>query len=293
MRINIALEWFLNPDHLPFIAGVSKGFYDRAGMDVQIIVPNEHYDGLEALRNKEIEFAVNEPLHLIEQFGSDMLSLGSFFETRGGVMLSKQGEQKLLLNEKIKISSPVSNDTTNKIAIEILSRYAAKFGVKLQPSNVLIEESGFYHIQNIKSGFDGAWLVFYNFEGIEAASEGLDTVLIDSALGGFANFSALDIFTTKSFYEANKDIVQSFLAATKESITYLLQNRNEANEIYYEYSGEKRSKLTDDIILETLKCFDSEFISCVKKQKTTLDFFRELGITNLSYEDFSGAFLKH
>lgn len=291
MRINIALEWFLNPDHLPFIAGISKGFYERAGMEANIIVPNEHYDGLEALKNREIEFAVNEPLHLIEQFSHDMLSLGSFFETRGGVMLSKAGERKLLSGEKIKISSPVSNDTTNKIAIEILTRYATKFGVKLEPSNVAIEEAGFYHIKNIKSGFDGAWLAFFNFEGVEAKAEGLDVVLIDSALGGFANFSALDIFTTKTFYKKEAQTAEYFVQATKEAMRYIAANKEEAKEIYYEFSGEKRSKLTDEIILETLKCFDAEFASKAQKQKATLEFFRELEITNLTYDNFCGAFL--
>lgn len=291
MRINIALEWFLNPDHLPFIAGVSKGFYERVGLDVRIIVPSEHYDGLEALKNREIEFAVNEPLHLIEQFSPDMLSLGSFFETRGGVMLSRDGERKLLNGEKIRISSPVSNDTTDKIAIEILTRYAAKSGVILEPSNVWIEEAGFYHIANIKSGYDGAWLVFFNFEGVEAIAEGLDTVLIDSAVGGFANFSALDIFTTKSFFERETDVINGFIAATKEAMVYIAKNRTEAREIYYDYSGEERSKLTDEIIDETLKCFNPEFVSSAKKQRETLEFFRELGITNLTYNELSGAFL--
>jgi ABC-type nitrate/sulfonate/bicarbonate transport system substrate-binding protein len=126
MKINLALEWFLNPDHIPFIVGIKNGYYADVGIELNIITPNEHYDGFNALKKGEIEMAINEPLHLIEQFDENMLSLGNFFETDGGVLLSEQGLQKLLSGQKIKISSPVSNEITNKIAVEILRRYASK-----------------------------------------------------------------------------------------------------------------------------------------------------------------------
>ena len=29
MKIKLALEWFINPDHLPFIVGLDKGLYKK------------------------------------------------------------------------------------------------------------------------------------------------------------------------------------------------------------------------------------------------------------------------
>lgn len=292
MKINLALEWFLNPDHLPFIVAIKKGFYEEAGLELNIVRPNEHYDGLKALKEGEIEFAVNEPLHLIEQFDTNMLSLGSFFETRGGVMLSFEGEKKLLNGDKIKISSPVSNETTNKIAIEILKRYASKHGATISQDSICIEEVDFYHIANIKAGYDGAWLVFYNFEGVEASLEGLKTIIIDSKLGGFPNFSVLDIFTTKSFFEKNSELVEKFVKATERAISYSRSNVFEAKKLYYEFSNEESSILMDLIVDESLKCFNTQIVSSASQQKETLEFFRTLGIAQLDYEEFKTAFLK-
>ena len=45
--LKIALEWFLNPDHLPMIAGVVRGKYTEAGIDLNILAPDEHYDGFD------------------------------------------------------------------------------------------------------------------------------------------------------------------------------------------------------------------------------------------------------
>jgi ABC-type nitrate/sulfonate/bicarbonate transport system substrate-binding protein len=66
MKIDIALEWFLNPDHLPLIAPVDQGWFADAGLDVSLVAPDDHYDGLAAVERGEIALAWNEPLHMID-----------------------------------------------------------------------------------------------------------------------------------------------------------------------------------------------------------------------------------
>ena len=53
-KLTLTLEWFLNPDHLPFIAGVTTGAYQQAGLDITIIEPDDHYDGFAELQNQTI-----------------------------------------------------------------------------------------------------------------------------------------------------------------------------------------------------------------------------------------------
>lgn len=292
MKINLALEWFLNPDHIPFIVGIKNGYYADVGIELNIITPNEHYDGFNALKKGEIEMAINEPLHLIEQFDENMLSLGNFFETDGGVLLSELGAQKLLSGQKIKISSPVSNEITNKIAIEILRRYAAKNNVVINPLDMSVEEVDFYHIKNIKEGYDGAWLAFENFEGVEARLCNMPHILINAKNGDFSNFSALSIFTTKNFYNDNQKTVEDFVAATKKAITKAKSDKTATKNAYYDFAKESPTKLMDEIIADTLKRFDDFFDSDAKVQKELLEFFRLIKITNLDYEVFKNAFLK-
>ncbi len=121
MKIKIALEWFLNPDHLPMMSGVVTGAYKNAGLDVEIIEPKEHYDGFTALQSGAIDIHVNEPLHLFEHHFDGIKSLGCFFETRGGVMMRQESVEKLRENGKIKITTPASNPVTNTIGFEIIT----------------------------------------------------------------------------------------------------------------------------------------------------------------------------
>lgn len=291
MKLKIAFEWFLNPDHLPFLVGIYKGYFEKYGLELELIVPDEHYDGLDELIAGNIQFATNEPLHLIEQFHEKFLSLGTYFETKGGVLLKKETYDKVKNGEEITITTPVSNEVTNTIGYEIIRRYFEKDGITLSKENIQFEPNGFEHIKYMKEGADGGWLYFYNFEGIEAQHEGMDLLYLDAQTSGFANFSALDLFVNKDFYHANKNVCQDFDAAVKESIAFIEENPEHAMEIYYKYTSEEKSPLMYDILKATLVCFDEDYSSEYKKSLPILEFFREIGITSLQDERFKTAFL--
>ena len=291
MKLKLAFEWFLNPDHLPFLVGKQKGYFENYGFDLELIVPDAHYDGLDELIRGNIQFATNEPLHLIEQFNEKFLSLGTYFETKGGVLLKKEAYDKVANGEMITITTPVSNEVTNTIGYEIIRRYFEKDGITVAKEKVHFEPNGFEHIKYMNQGADGGWLYFYNFEGIEAQHKGLDLLYLDAQTSGFANFSALDIFVNKDFYQQNTEACQNFDKAVKESIKFMEEYPEEAMEIYYDYTKEARSALMDDILRATLKCFDGNYSSNYKKSLPVLEFFREIGITTLENERFKTAFL--
>lgn len=292
MKLKLAFEWFLNPDHLPFLVGIHKGYFKNYALDLELIVPDEHYDGLDELVAGNIQFATNEPLHLIEQFDEKFLSLGTYFETKGGVLLKKEAYEKVKNGEMITITTPVSNDVTNTIGFEIIRRYFERDGIDVNKEQVHFEPNGFEHIKYMKKGADGGWLYFYNFEGIEAQHEGMDLLYLDAQTSGFANFSALDIFVNKDFYQQNAEVCQNFDKAVKESIRFMEENPNEAMDIYYDYTKEAKSALMDDILRATLACFDGYYSSTYQKSLPVLAFFREIGITTLEDERFKTAFLR-
>lgn len=291
MKLKLAIEWFLNPDHLPFIVGIREGIFEKHGLELEIIEPDAHYDGLDELLKGNIQFATNEPLHLIEQFDERFLSLGSYFETKGGVLLKKESYDKVKNGEKITVTTPVSNPVTDSIGFEIIKRYYAKDGISVTQDQVKFEPNGFEHIKYMKEGADAGWLYFYNFEGIEAQHEGMEVLYLDAKNAGFANFSALDIFVNKSFYEENTEVCHNFDKAVKEAIQFMLTQPSETMEHYYSYTKEERSTLMDDILKATLECFDEQYASEYERSLPILHFFKEIGITSLEDQRFKTAFL--
>ena len=290
MKIKIALEWFLNPDHLPFISGITTGRYKESGLEVEIIEPEEHYDGFEVLKKGEIDLHVNEPLHLYEHYFDGLKSVGCFFETRGGVMIRADRVEKLHNNEKIKIkiTTPAANPVTNKIGFEILSRYAKKNGFSLDVENVEFVETDFWHITNMKNdeSFDGAWLCFYNFEGIEAKMKGFENLFIDQFESPYPNFSALEMMTTQTVMAQKGEQICELIKITNEMAKYLQENPEEAQRIFYEYSKTQPSELMDNIIIDTLLRLKTDIKADAGKWLELYKFVEELGLVSLSQEQY-------
>ena len=290
--MKLAIEWFLNPDHLPLIVAREKGFLARRGIEnFELVVPTEHYDGLNELAENRIEFATNEPLHLIEGYHPNFLSLGTFFQTQGGVMMKRTSYGKLAAGGRVRVATPVSNEKTNTIGFEIIRRFAARDGVTVDRSQVEFCARDFYLVRHMQEDCDAGWLCFYNFEGIEAESLGMDVIHLNADTAGFANFSGLDLFTSKDFYRNNRETVENFTEAVREGIRFIADHPEQANSLYYAYSGEERTPLKDAILKQTATCFRPDFRSDYSSELPILHFFREIGITRLSEEDFRGAFL--
>ncbi|MBH0096928.1 ABC transporter substrate-binding protein [Psychrobacter sp. NZS113] len=280
--LTLTLEWFLNPDHLPFIAGIHTGAYSDAGLDIKMIEPTEHYDGFAELEAGNIDLHVNEPIHLFEHYFEDLKALGCFFVTDGGVLIKQSSLDKLHQNQPIRITTPASNPITNKIGFEILSRYAKKNGFVLDVANVSFVETDFQHLENLQKGdeageFDGAWLCFYNFEGIEANHTGLDYTFIDQHLSPYPNFSALELMTTHSIWEEKSEALTQFVSVSTAMAQLCIDNPEQALTIYYAYTDETPSALMDDIINDTLKRLiapiqpDAERWTALREMLSTLD----------------------
>jgi ABC-type nitrate/sulfonate/bicarbonate transport system substrate-binding protein len=291
--MKLAIEWFLNPDHLPILVAQQKGFLKDNGIsNFELIVPEDHYDGLQELVEGRIQLATNEPLHLIEQYHPEFLSLGTYFETKGGVIMKASSFESLRAGDKIQVATPVSNEKTNGIGFEIIKRYAAKQGVTVDQSQVEFVAKDFYLITHMKAGADAGWLYFYNFEGVEAEHENMDVIHMNAETAGFANFCALDIFTSQTYYKKHPEQIDAFVKAIKKAIDFIESHPEEAFQIYYEYTNEEPSPLMDDILKATSTCFHPNFQSEAEKELPILKFFNEIGITDLSEDKFKSAFLK-
>lgn len=288
MKIKVALEWFLNPDHLPMIAGVVKGKYKEAGVVVEIIQPVEHYDGFEDLKSGKIDIHCNEPLHLYEHYFDGIKSLGCFFETRGGVMIREERVEKLRANSKIKITTPASNPVTNKIGFEIIKRYAEKNGFVIDRENVEFVESDFWHIDNMMNdeSFDGAWLCFYNFEGIEAKMKGFENLFIDQYESPYPNFSALEFMSTQSVLDEKGEHICKFIEVTNEMAKYVQANPIEAQSIYYNYTKEERSELMDKIIIDSLSRLECDIKPDAQRWRELYNFLEELELVKLTQKQY-------
>jgi ABC-type nitrate/sulfonate/bicarbonate transport system substrate-binding protein len=252
-RLRIALEWFLNPDHLPLIAARDR--LRAEGWDIDLIVPDDHYDGFAALDAGEVDLVVNEPLHLVEQRSLRLTSHGCFFATDGGVLMHHASLNKLIAGEQVRIASPVSNATTDRLCVDILKGWMAQQGRRLAPQQIVIEAAGFAHVDNLVAGHDGAWLAFANVEGEAARVRGLNARLITTAEAGIPNFSALELIGAAKAPTDVREAIRMFVATLDRVIPELCRDPVAAGALWYAASGETPGEEADAIVAASLGRF--------------------------------------
>lgn len=252
-HLRIALEWFLNPDHLPLLAARER--LEAQGWDIDLVVPDDHYDGFAALADGAVDLVVNEPLHLVEQRNLRLISHGCFFATDGGVLMHRAALDRMMQGAPIRIASPVSNPTTDRLCVDILRGWMTGEGAALDSDQVVIAAAGFSHVDNLADGFDGAWLAFANVEGVSAQVRGLDTQMITTAEAGIPNFSALELIGAA---DAPPDVRAAIAAvvATLNAVTPgLCADPAAACALWYRASGTAPDAEADAIVEASLPRF--------------------------------------
>src|SRR5437660_12760625 len=76
--VTVALEWFLNPDHLPLVAAKEKGFFREEGLALSILVPTTPEESLDLVAHGKADFGVGEQTNLIKARaqGQPLISIG-------------------------------------------------------------------------------------------------------------------------------------------------------------------------------------------------------------------------
>src|SRR5438093_13309602 len=77
--VTVALEWFLNPDHLPIVAAKEKGYFREEGMELSILIPTVPEESLDLVAHGKADFGVGEQTNLIRARAQrqPLISIGS------------------------------------------------------------------------------------------------------------------------------------------------------------------------------------------------------------------------
>ena len=105
------------------------------------------------------------------------------------------------------------------------------------------------------------------------------------------NFCALDVFASKSFASANKNLVNDFKSMTQESIKILSSDLDYSKSSYYTYTKTKPSPLMDNIIKDTIHRFKNPFDNSKTKWKNLHRYVVKEKISDLSDSQYSDMFV--
>lgn len=259
--LRLGLEWFLNPDHLPFLIAFEKGWFEEAGLGVEMVEPEEHLDAVAEIEAGEMDLAVTEPLHLVEDAceGKDVVGIARFLHTNGGVMyLEESGIERPRDMAGKRIQYPGAPGPGGPA---IVGTMIEADGGTYDAEDFEAVNNGFYHTDALlEDKADLATLVFYNFEVIEARHRGAEADFFALKDWGVPDFCQLILITSPELLDEKREAFSTFLEITQRGLDFAHQHPQEARDIYFRRTEtDADDALTNAIFGATVPCFTFDF----------------------------------
>ena len=257
-RLRLGLEWFLNPDHVPFLVARERGWFADAGLDVELIEPEAHLDAVAAIEAGEMDAAITEPLHLVEDRakGEACVGFARFLHTNGGVM-ARAGIERPRDMAGCRIQYPGAPGPGGPaIVATMVEADGGPAGTEGDYGRV---NHSFYHTDAIDQGLaDVATLVFHNFEIVEARHRGLDVRLFALKDWGVPDLCQLILITHPDKLAAERDTFARLVRVLRRGVDAVKQEPDAARELYLRVTG-ANDDLTRAIYDATVPCFTHDF----------------------------------
>ncbi|MBQ7956550.1 MAG: ABC transporter substrate-binding protein [Clostridia bacterium] len=258
-KITIVLDWTPNTNHTGIFVAEANGYFEKAGLDVEIVQPPE--DGAVTLvASGKAQFGVSFQDTLAPAFIGDspvpVTAVAAVIQHNTSGIISRAGEgmatPKGLEGKKY---ATWDLDVEKETIRDVMKVDGGNFDlVELIPSTVTDEVSA------LKSkSVDAIW-VFYGWAGVACETAGLDTDYFEFAdINPVFDYYTPVIIGNNSWLESNPETAKAFIAALSQGYTYATENPKEAADILMEAAPELKSN--SKLVYASQEYLASEYIA--------------------------------
>ena len=257
--ITFVLDWTPNTNHTGIYVALQKGWFEEAGLKVDVVQPPEGGSALLVASGKA-QFAVTAQDSIAPALTGEnampLTTVAAILQHNTSGIVSRAGEgmdtPKGLEGHKYATwDSPVEKATIR----QVMAADGGDFDkVELIPSTVTDEVSA------LKSGDVDAIWIFYGWAGIACEVAGLPIDYFD-----FADFDpVLDFYTpiivsNNDWLASNPETAKAFLAALSRGYEYAAENPKEAADILMEAAPELKSNA--ELVYRSQEYLAGEYIA--------------------------------
>jgi len=227
-KLTVLLDWFVNPDHAPLVIAKERGYFERHGLDVDLVAPADPSapPRLVAAGKADVAITYQPDLMLNVKEGLPLVRFGTLIETPlNSLIVLKDGPIKSLADLKGK-----------KVGYSVASFQDAYLSAILKSVGLTAKD---------------VTLVNVNFNLVTALMSGQ----VDAAIDGYRNFELTQLQLEKregiAFYPEEHGVpaydeliyvaaaknrddprLARFLAAIEESTIFITNHPDEARDIF-------------------------------------------------------------
>jgi putative hydroxymethylpyrimidine transport system substrate-binding protein len=250
-KLTVLLDWFVNPDHGPLVVAEAGGYFERAGLDVELIAPADPSapPKLVAAGQADVAISYQPDMMLNLKEGLPLVRFGTLVETPlNSLVVLKDGPVKTLSDLKGKrVGYSVAGFEDVYVAVLLKS-------VGLEPSDVTLISVNFNLTGSLLAGqVDAVIGAFRNFELTQLALEGAEGFAFFPEENGVPPYDEL-IYVTHAEKKDDPRLGR-FLAAIEDATIFLTNHPDAALDMFIDAHPDLDDELNRRAWFDTLPRF--------------------------------------
>ncbi len=218
--LELALDWFPNPDHVALYYARDKGFFRKQGVDVSMKTPSDPSAGLKLVATGKFDLAVyyEGDLFYAGAQGLPVMAVGALIPTPLNSMIAKAGSKvRTLADLKGAVVGSAGLPFDGAVMQTIEHRQ------RLSPGDVKTVNVGFNLVPALLTGkVDAIVGGYWNIEAVEVANEtGKQPTVFKMAQLGVPAYDELIIVANKNRLRSDAEYasaVRRFLAGLRQGV---------------------------------------------------------------------------
>lgn len=211
-KVNIGVDWFVNPDHGPVIVALERGYFADAGLDVTIVTPTDTMDNVTMVLDGRAAIGMSDqPRTQIEIAGGSPLAVvGTLIPVPLNVVLVlEDGDVQSIADLSGK---KVGYADSEKVERALFELSLAAHGITMD--DITLVDVGFSMVPALLDGkVDALTDVYRNFEPYQVDMAGKTPRVFDVEDQAIPSYSELVYIVDRN--DADADVIAKFLSAVE------------------------------------------------------------------------------
>ncbi len=217
----LVLDFVPGPVHAGIYRAVEQGYYEDAGIDLEIIEPTSTADTLKLIDSGKANFGIADGIDVATQIVDGRGAKGIMALTQrplgGLITLEESGYTSPadLEGATVGVTGVPSDDA-------ILATTLADAGA--DPESVEKVTIGFNGVQNLENGKVDAFTGFIPADGVQIEVDGFPTTSFPLDENGGPQYPGLVVFSTEEGISSDPELMQGFVSATIDGYNEVIED---------------------------------------------------------------------
>jgi len=223
--LQVMLDFFPNPNHIPLIVAVKQGFFATEGLNIEILVPANPSDPIKLVATGAIDLALTPQVNLLiaRDAGLPVLAVGSLIGSPlGGLLaLKENGIESLSDLRARRIGYSLA-------PLEPILWRTMLSSIGIKPDEYELINVGFNTVLSLLSGKVDAIGAFRNFEVPQVALAGHEPIFFPEEEYGVPHTEEIVVVANAVTVSRNAAKICAFLAGLAKGIAIIFPHCSDA-----------------------------------------------------------------